>query len=232
MVVNKRTVVTLAALVVGAALAQGPATPKAQAAPPAKGETRQVWREGRAGSPQLGVLAKALGMEPKALQKALREAGGLPALLEKRGLSITELRERVIELRLEQLSEAMRQGLLPKAKAEVETRRLRAALLRLKTPSLAEILKRSGGDLQVAKAQLVAVWSGIIDQEVRLGLIAPQKAERLKKAIEARAQAFFKRPVGELGQERPGKKRFQARRGPHAPKRPGPRERLPEHPRR
>lgn len=171
-------------------------------------------------SPRLAALAQVLGKDEAELRAALRR-GGLRALVEASGMEPLELRRKVLEVQLERLEEAYRAGKLPELRYASLKARLQARKLALEGPTLAELVARSGGDVEVLKAQLRALEEARIDRLLELGVISAQQAERLRANLDARVLRMLNRPAGlnPGTPQRPGDRGhgLQKPRRPHGP---------------
>ncbi len=175
------TVALVAAL--GLAMAVGPATKGSR---PAGGTDF---------SPRLAALAQVLGKDEAQLRAQLRR-GGLRALVEESGLDPLELQRKLLEVQLAQLDAAYREGRLSQLRYESLKARLQARKLALAGPSLAELVARSGGDVEILKAQLRALEEARIGQLLELGVISEQQAELMKANLDTRVERMLTRPAG------------------------------------
>ncbi|WP_287372567.1 hypothetical protein [Oceanithermus sp.] len=208
-------------LALGLALAVGPAAAPGANAPAKRpgGPAAELQ-----GSARLEALAEVLGKSVEELRAAYRQ-GGLRALIEASGMEPLELQRKVLEAQLERLDEAYRAGKLPELRYESLKARLQARKLALEGPTLAELVARSGGDVEVLKAQLRALEEARIDQLLELGVISGQQAERLRAKIDARVERMLNRPAGLNpaagfgAPQRPGARGhgFEKPRRPHGP---------------
>ncbi len=186
----------LVAATLGIALAVGPGADANGPAGASMRGARPVMAAGHNLRGQLmQLLSEVLGKDAADLRAEFAR-GGLRGLIQSSGMEPLELRRKIVEAALGKLDQAYANGKLSQLRYQEAKARLQARLLSFETPTLAELVSRSGGDVKALQAQLTALRQQQIAQLLKLGVISREQAETMKAQIGRQVERLLNRPAG------------------------------------